>query len=117
MKEIVANFKKIYANDRWLLVAMFFLFLVSFALEVFVFFALRPTSVMIRTGYADIGGYRDGKWHYMLSFMVLGAIVAIINNILAAKVYGKKGAGVSALFIFASIGVIILAGIYVIKIT
>jgi len=116
MKEIVANFRKIYAHDRWLIVAMVFLFLVSFVLMALTFFALRPNSVMIRTGYADIGGYRDGKWQYLLTFMILGFVTGVIHNILAAKVYGKKGSGAAALFVFISIGLVILAGIYLLKI-
>jgi hypothetical protein len=116
MKEIVTNFKKIYAHDRWLIVAMAFLFLFSFVLIALTFFALRPNSVMIRTGYADIGGYRDGQWQYLLSFMILGFITGVIHNILAAKIYGKKGSGATALFIFVSIGLVFLAGIYLFKI-
>jgi len=116
MKEIVANFKKIYAHDRWLIVAMAFLFLTSFVLMVLTFFALRPNSVMIRTGYADVGGYRDGQWQYLLTFMILGFITGVIHNILATKVYGKKGSGAAALFIFISIGLVCLAGLYLFKI-
>jgi hypothetical protein len=116
MKEIITNFRKIYEHDRWLIVAMVFLFLTSFVLITLTFFALRPNSVMIRTGYADVGGYRDGTWQYLLTFMIFGFITGIVHNILAAKVYGKKGSGASALFIFASIGLVILAGIYLFKI-
>lgn len=80
--------------------------LLSLMLLVFALVNLNPNSTVIRIGYGDIGGYRDGTWENMLVFPVLAVIFGIFHNFLALKIYHKRGSGMAKFFLLTTTALI-----------
>ena len=68
MKEYKEDFKKIYKNERTTLALMILNLILSIALVVVSLIKLNPSSSVIKVGYGDIGGYRDGSWTDLIAF-------------------------------------------------
>ena len=109
MREIIDTFKTIYRNDRGVVVWMIILLLFSVLLVVMSLFGLNPSSSMVGVGYTDLGGYRDGRWYYVLAFSGLGLVIGLLHNMIAVKLYKKRGSSMATLFIIISIAVVLLA--------
>ena len=52
--------------------------------------------------YSDGGGYEKGSWTYMLSFVVMGLILAVLHPLVALRIYEKRGGSVTVVFLVAS---------------
>lgn len=115
MKSIVEGFRAIYRNDRRVIVMMGVLMLVSIGLIIFSISSLKPGSVVVKVGYSDISAYRDGKWYYMWVFAGLGAILGVVHNLIAVKIYEKKGGSAAMLFLTVSVALVIFTIIYLTK--
>lgn len=107
MNHFGKEIKKAYQNERWMLVLMVFNLLLSIALIVFGFIVINPDSPIVKTGYGDIGGYRDGVWTDMLAFPLLGVIFGVFHNFIALNIYHKRGAGMAKFFLMLTTAVII----------
>ena len=57
------------------------------------------------------GGYQDGAWTQMLAFPALAIIVGVLHNIIAVKLYKRRGPAEAKVFIARSIIIIIGAWI------
>lgn len=102
MKYLKEDFIKIYQNERGLLIFMILNLLLSLALIIFSCVQLNPNSAVIKIGYGDIGGYRDGAWFELLSFTLLGVIFGFLHNLLAIKIFHKRGSGMAKLFLIVT---------------
>ena len=117
MKDLSENLKKIYTGEKPLLVLMAILLVTSIALLIFSIVNLKPGATVVKVGYGDIGryqggewssmansgGYYDASWTEMLAFPALALIFGLLHNLLAVKLYSKKGAGVAQVFVIYSI--------------
>ena len=99
MKELWQIFKKIYKEQRGLLILMVFNFLLSLVLFLIAVFNLDPSKSVVKVGYGDIGGYRDGAWSTMLVFPVIAFLFGIAHNFLAVRLYEKKGEALTKVFV------------------
>lgn len=115
MKDFPEDFKKIYYEERPTLILMLINLVASIVLMVFGIIHLSPASPMIKIGYGDIGGYRDGAWTEMLVFPILAIIFGIIHNLIALKIFHKRGAGMTKFFIITTTGLIVGAFIVLIR--
>lgn len=118
MKDFVTDVKEIYGKDRSLFYMMIGTAVVAVVLLVFSIFSLSPGSPVVKVGYGDIGryqggawssmansgGYHDGAWWNMLAFPLLFLVYGFLHNVIATKLYKKKGAGVARVFIVVTIG-------------
>ena len=52
---------------------------------------------------ANSGGYHDDVWTERFAFPLLAVVFGILHNLLAIKIFEKKGAGVAGYFIIFSI--------------
>ena len=77
-------------------------FVVSIALFVFSIIRLNPNSAVVKIGYGDIGGYRDGAWTDMLAFPILALVFGILHGLIAVKIYHRRGAGVTKFFLITT---------------
>ena len=102
MKNIKEDFIKIYQTERGLLILMIFNLLISIVLLVFSIITLNPEAPVVRTGYGDIGGYRDGTWVSLLTFPILAVIFGVFHNILALRIFHKRGAGMAKFFLITT---------------
>ena len=58
MKTYIEDIKKIYFEERWMLILIILNFVASIVLLVFSIVNLNPNSAVVKIGYGDIGGYR-----------------------------------------------------------
>lgn len=78
---------------------------------------LSSDSAVVKIGYGDIGGYRDGSWVDMLVFPLLAIIFGIFHNLIALRVYRKRGAGMTKFFLVTTTAIIIGTIIVLIRLT
>ncbi len=114
MKTYLEDFKKIYKEERWTLVLMILNFIFSIVLFVYSVTKLDPNDVVVKTGYGDIGGYRDGSWADMIAFPILAIIFGVFHTFIAAKLYHRRGAGMAKFFLITT--TVLIAGTFVVLI-
>lgn len=99
MKGLKEDFLNIVRSDKAVLVLMILNFLLAILLLVLSLINLNPNSAMIKTGYGDIGGYRDGSWTNQFTFSLAAILFGILHNLLALKIFRKRGAGMAKFFL------------------
>lgn len=107
MESFSETIKKIYSDERLMLVLMIINSLGAIALLIFSFVTLNPDATVVKIGYGDIGGYRDGSWVDMLTFPVLAILFGFVHNLIALKVYHKRGAGMTKFFLLTTTALIV----------
>lgn len=95
MKKFKEDFLEIYQNERWLLLLMLINLLISIVFFIFTIVRINPNSAVIKVGYGDIGGYRDGTWGDMLAFSILAIVFGVIHAFLVMRIYRKRGSGMA----------------------
>ena len=99
MKDLKADFKIIYQKERIMLVLMIINFLLSIALVIFSLIKMSPETPVIKIGYGDIGGYRDGAWTDLIAFPLLAVLFGVIHNFIAMRIFHQRGAGMTKFFL------------------
>ncbi len=107
MKALKEDIIKIYRTERGMLVLMIINLLLAVGLFVFSIIKLNPNVSVIRVGYGDMDGYRDGSWIDMLAFPVLAVIFGILHNLLAVKIFHKRGGGMAKFFLLLTTALIL----------
>lgn len=115
MKDFQVDFKKIYQTERIMLILMIFNFVFSLALAIFGLTKLSPSSSVIKVGYGDIGGYRDGSWTDLIAFPLLAILFGILHNFIALRIYHKRGAGMTKFFLITTTMLIVGAFIVLVR--
>ena len=92
-------------------------FVVSIALFVFSIIRLNPNSAVVKIGYGDIGGYRDGAWSNLIVFPTLMVLFGVLHNFLAIKIYDKRGVGIAKFFLITTLMLIFGALIVLIRLS
>ena len=107
MKTFKEDFIKIYQSERGMLVLMIANLLLSVGLFVFSILKLNPDVSVVRIGYGDIDGYRDGSWIDLLAFPILAIIFGILHNFLAVRIFHKRGGGMAKFFLLLTTALIL----------
>lgn len=102
MKTLKEDFNTIYHTERGIIVLMALNLLLSIGLAIFSLVKLNPASPVVKIGYGDIGGYRDGAWYDMIAFSVLAVLFGIIHNFLAVRIFHKRGSGMAKFFLLVT---------------
>ena len=116
MKNLAENFKKIFESHKWLLTAQAILLVASIALFLFSILNLGSSTTVIKTSYGDIGRYQGGDWSSMansggyhddvwterFAFPILAVIFGVLHNLLAVRIFEKKGSGMAGYFVLFS---------------
>lgn len=102
MKDFKADIKEIYKNERLMLVMMILNFVASLALLIYSFIKINPASSVIKIGYGDIGGYRDGSWTDLIAFPLLAILFGVLHNFIAVRIFHKRGAGMTKFFLITT---------------
>jgi len=117
VKELLADFRAIYRNDRKVLVMMMILLVAGAILFLLPILNLNPAISKTWVRYSDINsGYAEGGWWYLLSFSVLAILMSIGHCLIGAKLYSKRGASVAMMFLMISVAVVLFAIAYLLKI-
>ncbi len=102
MKNFRTSIIEIYRENRSLLVFMILSFMLAAGLLVFSLTKLDSTSAVVKVGYGDIGGYRDGAWSGWVVFPVLAVLFGVLHNLLAVRIYEKRGAAMAKFFVITT---------------
>lgn len=102
MKLLKADIIEISHSERGILANMIINLLLSIALLIFALVHLNPNSAAVKIGYGDIGGYRDGTWENLLAYPMFAIIFGIFHNILALRIYHKRGSGMIRFFLITT---------------
>ena len=117
MKYFGEDIKKIYQEERSVLIMMIFNSLASIALIIFGITKLSPVSPLVKIGYGDIGGYRDGSWTDLIAYPLLGLIFGVFHSLLAVMIFHKRGAGMARFFLITTATLIAGAFVVLIRVT
>ena len=126
MKNLKEYIGEIYREHHGLFVGMILVAMLSLVFLVFSLVTLSPSSAIVKNGYSDIGsfagddltgmrsagGYRDGTWVAMLAFPLLALIIGILHNLIAVRLYKRRGE--SSAKAFLTISALILVGAFVV---
>ena len=102
MQTFRTDFTKIYQTERGILVLMAINLLLSVALIIFAVINLNPNASVVKIGYGDIGGYRDGSWIDMLAYPLLALIFGVFHSLLAVRIFHKRGSGMTKFFLLTT---------------
>ncbi|MBQ3293804.1 hypothetical protein IJG96_01570 [Candidatus Saccharibacteria bacterium] len=117
MKKLGRGVIKIFRNDKALFLLMILLFIVGTTLALHTFLHFKGNGTTLYIGYSDIGrfsggdpmslwssgGYRTGGWKDMIAFPILGAVLGVMHNLYAVKVYLRKGKGYAYSMVIVSL--------------
>ncbi|MBQ3292901.1 hypothetical protein IJG93_01150 [Candidatus Saccharibacteria bacterium] len=117
MKDFKTDFKIIYQKERIMLVLMIINLLLAIALAIFSFIKLNPDTSVIKVGYGDIGGYRDGSWTDLIAFPLLAILFGVLHNFIAMRIFHKRGAGMTKFFLTVTTLLIIGTFIVFVRLT
>ena len=107
MKKFKEDIIQIYRNERFTFILMLVNLLAAVALLVYSLVTLNPSSAVVKIGYGDIGGYRDGSWFDMFSFSIFAVILGVFHNLIALRIFHKRGAGMAKFFVITTTALII----------
>ena len=107
MKYFGEDFKKIYQSERGIIVLMALNLILSIALIIFAIINLNPNGAVVKIGYGDIGGYRDGVWLDMLAYPLLAIIFGVLHSLLAIRIFHKRGGGMAKFFLITTTALIL----------
>ena len=114
MKYLSEDLKKIYSEDRAILVMMAVNLVASIVLVIFGITKLSPATPLVKIGYGDIGGYRDGSWTDLLAFPMLGITFGVLHALIATMIYHKRGSGMAKFFLLTTS--VLIAGAFIVLI-
>lgn len=115
MKEYKEDFQKLYQNERLTLVMMIVNFLMSLALTIVALIRINPNAAVVKVGYGDIGGYRDGSWTDLVAFPLLAILFGVLHSFIAVRIFRKRGAGMAKFFLVTTTALIFGAFIVLIR--
>ena len=107
MKNFQKDFIKIYQTERGIMLLMSLNLVLSIALIIFSIINLNPNASVVKVGDGDIGGYRDGAWADMLAFPLFAIIFGILHSLLAARIFHKRGGGMTKFFLISTTALIL----------
>ena len=102
MDNFKADFTKIYQTERGVLSLIIFNLLLSIGLLIFSCLSLNPAASVVKIGYGDIGGYRDGTWISLIAFPLLALNFGVFHGLLATRIFHKRGGGMAKFFLITT---------------
>ncbi|MBR2766515.1 hypothetical protein IKD67_00270 [Candidatus Saccharibacteria bacterium] len=102
MNSFKEDFIKIYQTERGIVFLMVLNLIMSLGLLVFSIVTLNPNASVVKVGYGDIGGYRDGTWASLIAFPLLALNFGILHNLLTLRIYRKRGGGMAKFFLITT---------------
>jgi hypothetical protein len=120
MKNISENLKEIFEKHKILLAAQLLLLIVSIALFIFSMLNIGSSTTVVKTSYGDIGRYQGGEWSSMansggyhddvwmerFAYPILALIFGVLHNLIAVRIFGKKGSALAGYFVLFSIALV-----------
>ena len=117
MKSFKEDIVKIYQNERGIILLAIFNLILSIVLLVVSLVNLNPNAAVVKVGYGDIGGYRDGTWTGLLVFPLLALLFGIFHALLSVRIFHKRGGGMAKFFLITTTILILGALLVLIRLT
>lgn len=131
MKEFRGSLAEIIQKEKGLFFGMIALMILAIVLFIVGMVKVPWGSSVAKVGYGDIGryqggewvsmvnagGYHDGRMYEMLAYPVLALLFGILHNLLAVKIYQKKGDGAAKILVYVSIGLVISAFVVLLRLS
>lgn len=114
MKSIKDDIITIYNTDRGILALLMLNFVLSVALLIFSLVNLNTNSTVVKIGYGDIGGYRDGTWVDMIAYSLLAVTLGVFHGLLALRIFHKRGGGMAKFFLIVTS--VLILGVFLVLI-
>lgn len=115
MKDFGTILKQVYKEEKLMFTLIVFNTILAIVLFVFSVVSLNPSGAVVKIGYGDIGGYRSGSWADMLTFPILAIIFGFFHNLIALRIYKKRGAGMTKFFLITTTVLIIGTAIVLLR--
>ena len=112
MKTFKEDLIKIYRTERGIIVFAILNLILAVALFVTSLINLNPNSAVVKVGYGDIGGYRDGTWTGLLVFPLLAVLFGLLHPFLSVRLFHKRGGGMAKFFLVVTM-ILILGTFFV----
>ena len=121
MKDLVKDLKEVYVKHRSMFTLMVVMVVFSIILFIYSMANLHPNASVVKVSYGDIGryqggewssmsnsgGYHDGAWQAMLAYPLFALIFGVLHNMIALRIYRKKGDKVASVFLTVTIAMIL----------
>lgn len=102
MSDFKEDIVTIYQSERGIMTIMILNLLFAIGLMVFSIIVINPGASVVKVGYGDIGGYRDGTWMELLAFPLLALTFGVLHNLLALRIFRKRGGGMAKFFLLTT---------------
>ena len=106
MKTFKEDIIKLYQTEKGIVTLIVLNLIFSITLFIFSIVNLNPNSTVVKIGYGDIGGYRDGAWFDMIVFPILALVFGILHSLLTIKIFHKRGSGMAKFFIITTVALV-----------
>ena len=112
MKSLKEDFLNIVHSDKAVLVMMVLNLVMAVVLLVLSLVKLSPNSAVVKIGYGDIGGYRDGSWTNQFGFSLAAILFGVLHNLMALRIFHKRGSGMTKFFLITTM--LLILGTFVV---
>lgn len=115
------DLKEVYVKHRSMFTLMVVMAVFSIILFIYSMANLHSNASVVKVSYGDIGryqggewssmsnsgGYHDGAWQTMLVYPLFALIFGVLHNVIALRIYRKKGDKVASVFLAVTIAMIL----------
>jgi hypothetical protein len=110
MKEIILKSLKELVADRYLLVLISVMLLMSFIFATIIGFSIHSSELQLMSHYSVFGvrGIYTDQWFYLFVFVIFELIVAFLHAIIAIKMLVVKSRSIAIMFGWLGFFVVIL---------
>ena len=123
MKDLAKDLKEVYVKHRTMFTLMVVVTIFSIILFIYSIVNLHPNASVVKVSYGDIGryqggewssmsnsgGYHDGQWQAMLVYPMFALLFGILHNVIALRIFRKKGDKIANIFLAVTIALILFA--------
>lgn len=123
MKDLAKDLKEVYVKHRTMFTLMVVVAVFSIVLFIYSIVNLHPNASVVKVSYGDIGryqggewssmsnsgGYHDGPWQAMLVYPMFALLFGILHNVIALRIFRKKGDKIANIFLAVTIALILFA--------
>ena len=109
MKDLAKDLKEVYVKHRTMFTLMVVVTIFSIILFIYSIVNLHPNASVVKVSYGDIGRYQDGPWQAMLVYPMFALLFGILHNVIALRIFRKKGDKIANIFLAVTIALILFA--------
>ncbi len=108
MKDYIKKALKQLVEDRYLFVLLIGFLVIAIVYMAIIGLSIHSSERQVISHYSAFGitHFYFDQWFYLLSFVLFGFVMAVVNSIVAVKLLIVKGHSLAVTFVWISIGII-----------